>query len=259
MYTLSSPKESEETIFLQAIDQIYEINKNYSDSSVDESNEDFENGEIKINFDFIDFLDESLFKANKSNGKNSESNLFNSSVSSESTEFESFTASRSLSEKFLTESKGVKIKEHLAHKLNSNCKIDLEIKKLKDDFRSSYDFNDKFNKSKSLLTLRAFDNNQNNNINPYFNSNCAINHFNFNYKSAFQSPNQQNIKCSSFICMPTQARNTNLNSVYNNNFQLGFFQQTNMNNNNAKINIESSILGLNVNRRKNSYPIGSNH
>jgi len=258
MYTLNNPKESEETIFLQAIDQIYEINKNYSDSSEDESNEDFENGEIKINFDFIDISDDSLFKSNKSNGKKSESNLFNLSDSSESTEFESFNASRSLSEKFLTESKGVKIKDSLANKLNSNSKFDSEIKKLKDNFCFNFGIGDKFNKSKPPLNLRAFDNN-----NKYFNSNNTINPFNFNYNCNFPSSAQQPMNCNSFICIPQQTRNTNFTSVYNNFQQLNFFQQTNMNNNiinnnNSNMKIDSSILGLNINRRKNTYPVGSN-
>ena len=224
MYTLNNPKESEETIFLQAIDQIYEINKNYSDSSEDDSNEDYENGKIKLNFDFIDILDESLFSKSKNDGKKSEENLFNSSLNSESTEFESFNVSRFISEKFLTEPKGLKIKDFLASKLTSNKKIDLEIQNMKESLRSNYEVNEKLSSSKSHLSLTAFKHNLCHNSN---HSNNTLNHFNLNYNCNF--PNQQNFNCNSFICMPPQTRNATFNSVYN-NFQVGFFQQTSINN-----------------------------
>lgn len=256
MYTLNNAKESEETIFLQAIDQIYEINKNYLDSSEDEFNEDYENGEINLNFDFIDDLDEALFSNQKKEGKSSEKNLSNSSVTSESTEFESFCTGRSISEKFVTEARIVKIKDFLANKFESNGKLDQEICSIKDNILNNFEINDNQFKIKCVLPTNSYENikffNSNNSNNSIYGLN--LNNYNCNF------PNMQNFACNSYQFMEPQSRNTKFNSVHN-NYQTGFFQQSNFkkNNKNVNIKIESSVFGSNLNRRKDSFPVENNH
>ncbi len=262
MNILKNPKDSEETIFLQAIDQIYENNKNYSDFSEDESNEDYENGEIKINFDFIEPSDEIFLRA-KSLKINNKENLSNSSLSSESTEFDHVREKRFYSLNFLTESKvkSTKIKDILSDKFNENTnksirKEAFKIKEnLKENYKNSLRNNFEMTSDKMHTStpgkIRVSENVQNFVFN---NSNNTINNFNFNYNINYS--NQQNFNCKNFYGIPQQININNLNmNMVCNNFQHGFFQQTQgISNNNLNVNIESSFLGLNVNRRKFSYP-----
>jgi len=257
MNALNNSKESEETIFLQAIDQNYEINKNYSDFSEDDSYDDLKNGDIKINFDFIDFSDE-IFIKTESALKQSEGNLSNSTLSNESTETESFFVSRTRITKFLTETKdNLKITDFLSKKFqgnfNSNKNLKEEIFRIRKDTSLSVEnYNENLNKStRSRISENLnFSNINYNNIN-----NTGINNFNINYNYNF--PTQQNINCQNYCGVALSRNNMNLNMMYN-NFQYGFFQQNQMINNTMNIKIDSNLLGTNI-RRKNTYPASKNN
>lgn len=139
MHQMIDNPRKEDIIFIQAIDQNYESNKENLNNFSEENFENFvENGDLKLNLDFIDFSDEYQI-ASKNDHKKSEENLFNSCESSESTDFDTFSVSRSKSEnKFLTENKQKKIKDFLCSKFeDNNDNLNSEIRKLKENLKKA--------------------------------------------------------------------------------------------------------------------------
>jgi hypothetical protein len=211
--------EKKNTIFTHAIDQNYQ---NLKENTIDfhEENYDnfFENGELKLNLDFIEISDELIFNS-ISQHKSSEGNLSNSCESSASTDFDNFSMIRSKSENtILTEKKkSFKIKNFLCSKFEdkSNKNLSSEIQKLKENL-------------KEATKTRIFYSNNNNKINSF--ANFSIRNTNQNEKRNFcpQGPQCQ------INMIPT-------------NFALGFFQQQPLKQN---LNLESSVFKK---ERKYSY------
>lgn len=254
------PKEAEETIFLQAIDQIYENYRKNSESSDEELLEDVNDEDIKINFDFINFSEETLKSSNKKL-KECDGILSNSSLSSgESTEIESCSNSPFSSTKFLTEKKFAKIKDFLQSKFlgNLNSNLAEEIQKQKENLRATIQNQIKTNKPKTSQfeikptksfhlnkSNQATNNNNNNNLNPAFNFNVNYSNYNYNFP-------QHQLTCNNYYGLGTgrnMAMNINNINMMCNNYQLGFFQKQ-INNK----NFEPSFVAMSGNCRKNSYP-----
>lgn len=130
--------EKKNTIFTQAIDQNYENNKENLNDFSEENFENFlENGDLRLNLDFIEFSDEFLID-NKCPHKKSQGNLSNSCESFDSTDFD-FSVNRSKSEnKFSTENKqNFKIKDFLCSKFedDSSTNLSSEIQKFKENLK----------------------------------------------------------------------------------------------------------------------------
>ena len=210
MSQLIDNPEKKNAIFLQAIDQNYENTKaNINDFSEDNFNDFMENGDLKLNLDFIDFSDE-LFIKSKSEHKKSEGNLSNSCASSDSTEFDTFSVIRSKSEKILSENKSIcKIKDFLSTKFedNSNNNLTSEIQKLKENY-------------KQAMIEKIVGGNNDNKINSFTNFPTQI-HLQNNIKNFCQTSQQRSMN---FICS---------------NYPVGFFQQQAPKQN---INLESSLF-----------------
>lgn len=217
--------EKENIIFTQAIDQNYENTKENLNDFSDENFENFvENGDLKLNLDFIDFYDEFLINT-KNDHKKSEGNLSNSCESSESTDFDSFPFNRSKSEnRFLTENKhNFKIKDFLCPKYEEdfNKNLSSEIQKLKDNLK------------KATQEKIFFTGNNDNKISSFANFPIGASPQNDIKNFCKSSPPRQ----MGLIC---------------GNFPMGFFQQQPANQN---INLESSIFKK---ERKYSYQPNSN-
>ena len=210
MNSLTTTHNTEKTIFLQAIDQNYENNKIYKIfcdiSEEQEKFEDFENGDLKLNFDFIEFSEENNFtlNLNMKKHKNSDYNLSNSSISSESTEIEISNATHSPSNICITEKTNTKISDFLNKKYKEDlypCLID-EIQKIKENIKK-----DVFEKNK--FKINYFNcNNKNFNCIKNLNYNLPLNSNNYssiaNRNLAFLLNNQNIYNNSKFYSFSPQ-------------------------------------------------------
>lgn len=260
MIKTTSTRENEETIFIQAIDQIYENYRKNSDFSEDEQFHDLNHGDIKINFDFIDFSDETLKNTTKKL-RNTEGNLCNSSFSSESTEVESYLLTPNNSTNFQSEKKSEKIKDFLINKYGEKVKknLDEEIKAQKEASKALIQEIIKSSNIKlgtfdylGAKNYNFFNNSTSSHIN---NNNCSLNtNFNFNVNNNYNFPQHQ-INCNSYCGLAPRGNVainiSKFNMVYN-SYQVGFYPQ-NLN------SFEPSMIGINVNSRKNSYPNSNTH
>jgi hypothetical protein len=204
--------EKKNTIFTQAIDQNYENNKENIHNFSEENFENFlENGDLKLNFDFIENPDEFLITT-KSQHKSSEGNLSNSCESSDSTEFDTLSVNRSKSEtKLLSENKqNFKIKNFLSSNFDSDSSTNLssEIQKLKENLKQE-------------TKNKIFFGNNDNKISNFANLPMGINPQNQNEINFSQnSQRQMNLICGNFPLgfftphVPKQNLNTMESSVF---------------------------------------------
>lgn len=225
-------QEEKNTFFIQAIDQNYEkiTEENKDDFSLENLENYLENGDLKLNLDFIDFSDE-LFKNAKSEHKRSDGNFSYSCESSDSasTDFENFPINRTSSEnKFLSESENknkkiIKMKDFLCQKFEDNTKnnLCLEIQKMRENLKKE------IMENKNINILNA---GNDNNISSFANFSLPLTiQMQANYQNDFlqnQQKSQQIQRQMKFLCTTR-------------NYPIGFFQ---LQQNKQNLNMESSIF-----------------
>lgn len=220
--------EKKNTIFIQAIDQNYENHKENINDLHEENFDNFlENGDLKLNLDFIEISDD-LNLNMKSPHKKSVGNLSNSCESTDSTDIDTYSMIRSKSENtFLTENKkNFKIKNFLCSKFEdeSNKNLSSEIQKLKENL-------------KEATKTKIFYSNNNNKISSFANFPIGVS-------------NQNDIKTLCQNGLQSQI------SMIPRNYPIGFFQHPPPS---QTLNLESSVFKK---ERKYSYQdayTGSNY
>ena len=178
--------DSEETIFLQAIDQNYQNYKITQLEGITQQilneeliNSDFDEENINLNFDFIDFNDDFIPNSPTLKPKKLQKNFSNSTISNESTEGDNSSADiKSRSTSFnvnlnlTNEKKKINLKDFLITNYEDNNILISEISKQKNKIKS--DITEKIkNQFKYIEYLKYYHAN---------NRNLTLkNTFNFNY------------------------------------------------------------------------------
>lgn len=226
----TKPSRKSITIFLQAIDQNYQNFK--TEEEIFDTQFDLydliENGDLKLNLDFIEFSEEKL-NYKKSQHKNSEGSLSNSSESTDSTDIDGFCFGNCYCEgKILNESEkksenktNLKIKDVLKVRFqeDENTLMKEEILNLKRNLKRNI-IGQILSKSEKE-SKRVF---------------SQISKIPFPNKTNFNNFHQQQMQYQS----PQIQTNFNSNLFYGNKTILGFFQMQQIKQN---LLIESSLFG----------------